>query len=79
QVIEMSMLLSKACGITGNVAIACAQHGCFMPNSVANLFWREQQKNVDWAFFQALKTTTVDEQQGVMIIYNIACQYIIHL
>ncbi|KAF8799516.1 hypothetical protein BYT27DRAFT_7263821 [Phlegmacium glaucopus] len=77
--IEMSMLLSKACDITGIVAIACARHGCFAPNSVANLFRGEQQKNVDWAFLQALKTTTVHERQGVMIIYDIACQYIIHL
>ena len=75
----MAMLLSKACDITGVVAIACARHGCFAPNSVANLFHGEQQKNVDWAFLQALKTTNVDQRQGVMLIYDIACQYIVHL
>lgn len=74
----MAMLHSKACDITGIVAIACARHGCFAPNSVANLFRGEQQKNVDWAFLQALKTTNIDAQQGAMIIYDIACQYIIH-
>ena len=74
----MAMLLSKACDLTGIVAIACARHGCFAPNSVANLYRGEQQKNVDWAFLQALKTTNIDERQDVMIIYDIACQYIIH-
>jgi len=73
------MLLSKACDLTGVVAIACARHGCFAPNSVANLFHGEQQKNVDWAFLQALNTTHVDPRQGAMIIYDIACQYIVHL
>ena len=70
----MAMLLSKACDVTGIVAIACARHGCFAPNSVANLFRGEQQKNVDWAFLQALKTTKVAERQGAMLIYDIACQ-----
>ena len=68
--IEMAMLLSKACDITGIVAIACAHHGCFAPNSVANLYRGEQQKNVDWAFLQAIKTTNIDERQDVMIIYD---------
>src|SRR5277367_4615655 len=36
--IELAMMFSKACDVTGIVAIACAQHGCFAPNSVANLF-----------------------------------------
>jgi hypothetical protein len=43
------------------------------------LFKGEQQKNVDFSFLQALQTTAVDPQQGVMIIYDIACQYSIHL
>jgi hypothetical protein len=73
------MLLSKACDITGIVAIACARHGCFAPNSVANLVRGEQQKNVDWALLQALKTTNIDDRQGLLFIYDIACQYIIHL
>jgi hypothetical protein len=77
--IELAMMFSKACDVTGIVAIACARHGCFAPNSVANLFRGEQQKNVDWAFLQALKTTGVDPRQGVMMIYDIACQYSVHL
>ncbi|KAF8814392.1 hypothetical protein BYT27DRAFT_7219850 [Phlegmacium glaucopus] len=75
----MAMLLSKACDVTGILAVACACHGCFAPNSVANLSRGEQQKNVDWAFLQALKTTHVDACQGVMLIYDIACQYLVHL
>lgn len=72
-------MLSKACDITGIVAIACARHGCFAPNSVANLFRGEQQKNVDWAFVQACMITKVHPRQGVLLIYDIVCQYIIYL
>jgi hypothetical protein len=74
-----SLLGSKACDITGVVGIACARHGCYAPNALVNLFRGEQQKNVDFAFLQALKTTGVDHQQGVMLIYDIACQYFVHL
>ncbi|KAM6490431.1 hypothetical protein JOM56_014104, partial [Amanita muscaria] len=73
-----SLLGSKACDITGVVGIACARHGCYAPNALVNLFRGEQQKNVDFAFLQ-LKTTGVDHQQGVMLIYDIACQYFVHL
>ena len=73
------MLGSKACDITGIVAIACSRHGCFAPNSVANLFRGEQQKNIDWVLLQALKRTNMDSTQGAMLIYDIACQYFVHL
>jgi hypothetical protein len=79
QAISNAMLASKACDRTGVVAIACARHGCYAPNALVDLFQGEQQKNVDFAFLQALKTTRVDPQQGVMLIYNIVCQYIIHI
>jgi len=75
----MAMLQSKACDVTGIVAIACARHGCFAPNSVANLYRGEQQKNVDWGLINAIKTTHIDPRQGVLLIYDIACQYIVHL
>jgi Kyakuja-Dileera-Zisupton transposase len=70
---------SKACDITGIAGIACARHGCYAPNALVDLFKGEQQKNIDFAFLQALKTTGIDPQQGVMIIYDIACQYYVHL
>lgn len=73
------MLSSKACDVTGIVAVACARHGCFAPNSVANLYRGEQQKNVDWALLKAIETTSVDSSQGLLFIYDIVCQYIVHL
>lgn len=44
-----------------------------------DLFKSEQQKNVDFALLQSIDTTAVDPDQGLMIIYDIVCQYIIHL
>jgi hypothetical protein len=73
------MLLSKACDISGIVAIACARHGCFAPNSIVDLIRGEQQKNVDWALLEAVRSTSVSPSQGVMLMYDIACQYYIHL
>jgi len=46
---------------------------------MADLFKGEQQKNVDFVFLQALKTTGVAVQQKVTLIYDIACQYSVHL
>jgi hypothetical protein len=79
QVISNAMLASKPCDRAGVVAIACAWHGCYAPNTLVDLFQEEQQKHVDFTFLQALKTTRVDPQQGVMLIYDIICQYIIHI
>lgn len=73
------MRSSKACDITGIVAMACARHGCFAPNSIVDLFKGEQQKNVDWAFLEALRTTGVQSDQGAMLYYDIVCQYIVYL
>jgi hypothetical protein len=50
-----------------------------VPNSIADLFRREQQKNIDWVLLQALKHSHMDVKQGAMLIYNIVCQYMIHL
>jgi hypothetical protein len=74
-----SLLASKACDITGVVGIACARHGCYAPNSLVDLFKGEQQKNVDFAFLNALKHTNVAPEQGTLLIYDIACQYFVHL
>ena len=65
--------------MTRIVAIACAWHGCFASNSVANLFRGEQQKNIDWGLIQACQTTHVNPRQGLLLIYDIVCQYIIYL
>jgi hypothetical protein len=50
-----------------------------VPNSIADLFRGEQQKNIDWVFLQALKNCNMDVEQGAMLIYDIVCQYIIYL
>lgn len=73
-----SLLASKACDVTGVVGIACARHGCYAPNALVDLFKGEQQKNVDYAFLQAIKTTNFEEDQGILLIYDIACQYFVH-
>jgi len=44
-----------------------------------DLFKSEQQKNVDFAFLKSIDSTGVDPDQGVMLIYDIVCQYIVHL
>lgn len=72
-------MYSKACDITGIVGVACARHGCFAPNSIVDLTRGEQQKNVDWAFLESIRTTNVQEDQGILFIYDIACQYFVHL
>lgn len=70
---------SKACDITGVVAAACARHECFAPNSFVDLFRGEQQKNADWSLLEAIRTTKVDPDQGLMLFYDIICQYILYL
>ncbi|KAH9478642.1 hypothetical protein JR316_0009099 [Psilocybe cubensis] len=77
--IQNSLLSSSSCDVTGVVGVACARHGCYAPNALVNLFKGEQQKNVDFAFLAALRSTGVHPDQGTMVIYDIICQYIIHL
>jgi hypothetical protein len=77
--ITNALVASTSCDVTGIVAIACARHGCYAPNSIVDLFKGEQQKNVDFALLQSIDTTGVDPDQGLMLIYDIVCQYIIHL
>jgi hypothetical protein len=77
--ITNSLVASTSCDVTGIVAIACARHGCYAPNSIVDLFKSEQQKNVDYGLLRAIETTRVDPDQGLMVIYDIVCQYIVHL
>ena len=77
--IEQAMAFSKACDITGIIAVACAWHGCFSPNSIVNIFRGEKQSHVDFSLIHALLTTFVDPDQSAMLIYNIVCQYFIYL
>ena len=73
-----ALLSSKACDITGVVAIACARHGCYVPNTLVDLFLGEGQKNVDFGILKAILLTHVDLDQGMLLIYDIVCQYIVH-
>src|SRR5882762_2475570 len=74
-----ALLASKACDVTGIVAIACARHGCYAPNSLVDLFLGEGQPNVDFSLLKAILLTHVDPEQGLLLYYDIVCQYIIHL
>lgn len=58
--------------------MACARHGCFVPTSIVDFFKGEQQKNMDFAFLQAINFIGLDPDQGAMLIYDIACQYMVH-
>jgi hypothetical protein len=74
-----ALLASKACDITGIVAVACARHGCYAPNSLVDLPLGEGQRHVDFSFLRAIFLTHVDPEQGVLFIYDIVCQYIVYL
>lgn len=72
-------MATKACDITGIVAIACARHGCFVPNTFADMYFGEQQKYIDFILLRVLKILGLDPDQGLFFIYDIVCQYIINL
>jgi len=44
-----------------------------------DLFRGEQQKNVDWSLLESIRTTSIDPGQGMMLFYDIACQYFVYL
>ena len=50
-----------------------------MPNALVDLLKGEQQKNVDFALIRCLEIVGVTVEQGIMLIYDIVCQYIVHL
>ena len=72
-------MATKACDITGIVALACARHGCFVPNTFADMYLGEQQKNIDFMVLMLIKILGLDPAQGLFFIYDIVCQYIINL
>ena len=69
--LSISQILFYPPDITGIVGIACTCHGSYALNTIMDLFKGEQQKNVDFALLQAIKTTGVDPEQGLMVIYDI--------
>ena len=50
-----------------------------MPNTLVDLFQGEQQKNLDFAVLKALEILKIDPEQGLLLIYDIICQYSVHL
>ena len=78
QAIMNALLASKACDVTGIVAIACARHGCFVPNSLVDLFKGEGQRHIDFGIIKTILLTHFDPDQGLLLFYDIVCQYIVH-
>ena len=77
--IQNASLASKACDCTGIIGIACAHHGCFVSNALVDLFRGKQQKNLNFVLLKALKFISIDDDQGLLLIYDITCQYSIYL
>ena len=46
---------------------------------MVDLFKSEQQKNMDFALLRVLQILGIDPEQGIMFMYDIMCQYIVHL
>ena len=67
------------CDATGIAAFACARSGAFIPASVVDFQKGERQINIDYSLCEALKTMGMDEGGKVMVIYDVMCQYHIHL
>ena len=67
------------CDATGIAAFACARSGAFIPGSVVDFQKGERQMNIDYSLCEALKTMAVGDGDKVMLIYDVMCQYHIHL
>jgi hypothetical protein len=51
----------------------------FVPNTFADVYLGEQQKNMDFSLLRLIKVLGLDPEQGLFFIYDIVCQYIINL
>jgi hypothetical protein len=61
------------------VALACARHGCYVPNTFADMYFGEQQKYIDFILLRLIEILGLDPEQGLFFIYDIVCQYIINI
>jgi len=66
----------RSTGIGGH---CCARHGCFAPSSMVDFQKGERQMNMDWSLCEALASTNVSGIENVLHIYDIGCQYHVHL
>jgi len=58
---------------------ACARHGCFAPSSRVDFQKGERQMNIDYSFSEALQTTHTDGISELMLVYDVMCQYGVHM
>lgn len=72
-------MATKACDITGIVALACARHGCFVPNTFGDMYLGELQRYIDFILLRSVEILGLDPAQGLFFVYDIVCQYIINL
>ncbi|KAF9218810.1 hypothetical protein BS17DRAFT_637605, partial [Gyrodon lividus] len=63
----------KHLAATGIGAIACARHGCFLPDTVVDFQKGEQQVNMDYALCRAL--SRLQGAALAVVLYNITCQF----
>ncbi|KIJ08742.1 hypothetical protein PAXINDRAFT_18134 [Paxillus involutus ATCC 200175] len=66
----------KHLAATGIRAIACARHGCFVPDTIVDFQKGKQQVNMDYALCRALGK--LEGMPRAAIIYDIACQFNVH-
>ncbi|KAF8834386.1 hypothetical protein BDN67DRAFT_1016560 [Paxillus ammoniavirescens] len=66
----------KHLAATGIGAIACARHGCFVPDTVVDFQKGERQVNMDYALCRALGK--LEGMLRAAVIYDIACQFSVH-
>ena len=69
----------SGCDATGIAAFACARSGAFIAGSVVDFQKGERQVNIDYALCEAIKAMGMDDGGKVMVIYDVMCQYHIHL
>ncbi|KDQ50181.1 hypothetical protein JAAARDRAFT_142310 [Jaapia argillacea MUCL 33604] len=70
---------AKHLAVTSIVAVACARHGAFCLGSCANLQKGERQINMDYILCQALKLMKIPGVTPTMVLYDIICQYGVHV
>ncbi|KAI6007908.1 hypothetical protein EDC04DRAFT_2907519 [Pisolithus marmoratus] len=58
---------------TGIGAIACAQHGCFVPHSVVDFQKGERYMNTDYSICNALRYPS-ESITKALVIYDVGCQ-----
>ncbi|KIJ05124.1 hypothetical protein PAXINDRAFT_21594 [Paxillus involutus ATCC 200175] len=66
----------KHLAATGIGAIACARHGCFMPDTVVDFQKGKRQVNMDYALCPTLGK--LEGMPRAAVIYDIACQFNVH-